>query len=101
MFELNFGDTRAILGIIAGAIALFAYVVYVISIFRGRSKPNRATWWIWSFMGLVLALSYDLSGAENTIWAAYMEFFGPLIIALLSLKYGEGGINDKTDVICL
>ncbi|MFA6076942.1 MAG: hypothetical protein WC735_02600 [Candidatus Paceibacterota bacterium] len=94
-------DVKVVLGIIAGIIAFLAYVVYVISIFRGKSKPNRATWWIWAFMGLVLALSYHFSGAENTIWVPYVEFFGPLTIAILSLKYGEGGLNDKTDLICL
>jgi len=101
MFQFIFGDVKATLGLVAGIIALLAYIVYVISIFRGGSKPNRATWWIWAFMGLILALSYDFSGAENTIWVPYVEFLGPLIIAILSLKYGEGGLNDRTDVICL
>lgn len=99
--NFSFGDVKAVLGIIAGIIALLAYVVYVISIFRGGSKPNRATWWIWAFMGLVLALSYDFSGASNTIWVPYVEFLGPFTIALLSLKYGEGGLDNKTDLLCL
>lgn len=89
------------LGIIAGIIALLAYVIYIISIFRGKSKPNRATWWIWAFMGLVLALSYKFSGAENTVWVPYVEFLGPLSIAILSVKYGEGGLKDRTDLLCL
>jgi hypothetical protein len=52
-------------------------------------------------MGLILALSYKSSGAVNTVWVPYMEFLGPFIIALLSIKYGEGGLNDKTDIFCL
>jgi len=94
-------DIKQLLGIIAGIIAFLAYVVYVISIVRGKSKPNRATWWIWAFMGLVLALSYKFSGADNTVWVPYMEFFGPLTIAILSIKYGEGGLKDRTDLFCL
>ena len=101
IFNFSFGDIKVVLGIIAGLIALSAYLVYVISIFRGGSKPNRATWWIWSFMGLILALSYQFSGASNTIWVPYVEFLGPLIIAILSIKYGEGGLDNKTDLICL
>ena len=100
-FNFDFGDVKAVLGIIAGIIAFLAYIVYVISIFRGGSKPNRATWWIWAFMGLVLALSYQFSGATNTIWVPYVEFLGPLAIAILSIKYGEGGLNNKTDLVCL
>ena len=94
-------DIKTILGIIAGVIAFSAYVIYIISIFRGKTKPNRATWWIWSFMGFVLALSYYFSGAENTIWVPIVEFIGPFLIALLSLKYGEGGLDNKTDLICM
>jgi hypothetical protein len=94
-------DIKLILGIIAGVIAFLAYVIYIISIFRRKSKPNRATWWIWSFMGLVLAISYHSSGASNTIWVPYVEFLGPFIIALLSIKYGEGSLKNKTDLWCL
>lgn len=101
IFNFDFGNIKIILGIIAGIIALLAYIVYIISIFKGGSKPNRATWWIWAFMGLILALSYDLSGASNTVWVPYVEFLGPFSIALLSLKYGEGGLGNKTDLICL
>lgn len=101
IFNFDFGDIKVVLGLIAGIIAFLAYVVYIISIFRGGSKPNRATWWIWAFMGLVLALSYHFSGAENTIWVPYVEFLGPLSIAILSIKYGEGGLDDKTDLFCM
>lgn len=94
-------DLKASLGFIAGVIAFVAYIVYVVSILRGKSKPNRATWWIWAFMGLVVGLSYYASGAENTIWVPVVEFLGPFMIALLSIKYGEGGIKDKTDLLCM
>lgn len=100
MFDINFGDVKSVLGLIAGLIAFFAYVVYIISILKGKTKPNRVTWWIWAFMGLVLALSYQLSGAVNTVWVPYVEFLGPFSIALLSIKYGEGTLENKTDLFC-
>lgn len=101
ILNLVFGDIKVIFGIVAGMIALLAYVVYVISILKGETKPSRVTWWIWAFMGLVLALSYKFSGADNTVWVPYVEFLGPFTIALLSIKYGEGGLENKTDLICL
>lgn len=94
-------DIKMILGIIAGVIAFIAYIIYIISIIRGKSKPNRATWWIWAFMGLILAVSYKYSGASNSVWVPYVEFLGPLIVAILSIKYGEGGLESKTDLFCL
>ncbi|MEI6528551.1 MAG: hypothetical protein WCO10_02670 [bacterium] len=87
---MNF-DLKTVLGIVAGVIAFIAYVVYIKAILKGETKPNRATWFIWSFVGLVLATSYYYSGAENTIWVPFVEFIGPLAIAILSIKYGEGG----------
>ena len=101
IFNFDFTDVKVIFGVIAGIIAFTAYIVYIISIFRGKTKPNRATWWIWTFMGLVVGLSYYASGAENTIWVPFVEFIGPLSIALLSIKYGEGGLDNRTDLICL
>ena len=89
-----------IIGIIAGVISLTAYLIYFRSIFKGESKPHRVTWWIWTFMGGILALSYYYSGARDTMWSPIVEFIGPLATALLSIKYGEGGIENKTDVLC-
>ncbi|MDB4992191.1 MAG: hypothetical protein JWL75_436 [Parcubacteria group bacterium] len=89
-----------ILGIIAGVISACAYVIYIRSILKGESKPSRVTWWIWTFMGAVLAASYYASGARDTIWSPIVEFIGPLITALLAIKYGEGGIESKTDILC-
>ena len=96
---MNF-DLKTMLGIVAGVIAFIAYIVYIKAILRGETKPNRATWFIWTFVGLVLATSYYFSGAENTIWVPFVEFIGPLAIAILSIKYGEGGIKSKLDIVC-
>lgn len=94
-------DIKFYFGIIAGSISFIAYLIYFYSILKGKSKPSRVTWWIWAFMGGVSALSYYSSGARYTIWSPIVEFIGPLITALLSVKYGDGGIKRKTDVFCL
>jgi hypothetical protein len=93
-------DIKQALGIVAGIISFSAYLIYIRSILRGESKPNRVTWWIWSFMGAIFAASYWAVGARNTIWAPIVEFIGPLTIAFLTIKYGEGTRKDRTDVIC-
>jgi hypothetical protein len=93
-------DIKFYLGIIAGIVSLIAYLIYFRSILKGESKPNRVTWWIWTFMGAVLALSYYASGARDTIWSPIVEFIGPFVTALLAIKYGEGGIAEKADILC-
>ena len=45
-------------------------------------------------------LSYYFSGARETIWVPIGESIGPLLIAFISIKYGEGGWS-KIDRICL
>lgn len=94
-------DPKTILGALAGVVAFGAYVRYFVSIVRGESKPNRTTWWIWAIMGAILALSYYFTGARNTMWAATAEFLGPFTVAVLSLRYGEGGLKDKRDLTCM
>ncbi|TAL49041.1 hypothetical protein EPN83_02085 [Patescibacteria group bacterium] len=93
-------DLRSILGVIAGVITFLAFVPYIISTVKGDTKPERATWFIWAVVGFLLLTSYHYSGAVSTIWAAVTYFIGPLIVALISVKYGVGGWS-VLDKVCL
>lgn len=79
------------LGRTAGVISFAAFIPYVIAILRRETKPNRATWWIWTIVGFMLGASYYFSGANQTIWVPVSYIIGPFFIAILSIKYGEGG----------
>ena len=81
----------ALIGKAAGILALVAYIPYFIAMIRGTTRPSRATWWIWSVVGIVFGASYYSSGAVDTIWVPISNVIGPFITAILSLKYGEGG----------
>lgn len=84
-------DIFAIAGKAAGIISFIAFIPYIVSILRKKTVPNRASWWIWAIVGFMLAGSYYSSGAEHTIWVPVSYAVGPLITAILSIKYGEGG----------
>lgn len=88
------------IGIIAGILALVGYVPYIISILRGKTQPNKATWFIWTLVGGLLAFSYMAEGDQNTIWLPMGYFLGPLITAFLSLRYGYATWT-KIDTICV
>lgn len=90
----------ALLGILAGVLSFAAYVLYIFSTLQGKTKPNRATWWILTLVGLMIATSYYAGGARDTIWVALSYVLGPAIIAVLSLKYGEGRW-ERLDQLCL
>ncbi len=84
-------DITAVAGKVAGIVSLVAFVPYVLAVLRGDTTPNRATWWIWTVVGFMLGASYYSSGANHTIWVPASYIIGPFVIAILSIKYGEGG----------
>lgn len=87
-------------GQVAGVISFVAYLVYIFTTIQGQTKPNRATWWILTLVGVMIATSYYAGGARDTMWVAVSYIAGPLIIAILSLWYGEGKW-ETLDKICL
>ncbi|MFC1632929.1 hypothetical protein ACFL1U_02175 [Patescibacteria group bacterium] len=78
-------------GEIAGVLSFAAFLPYIIDILRRKTRPNRASWWIWTVVGIMVLASYRSGGAEETIWVPISYTIGPFIIALLAIKYGEGG----------
>ena len=94
---MNIAD---LLGKLAGLVALTALIPYIRSILQGKTKPNRASWFIWASVSIGLLASYHYSGATTTIWLTISYTIIPLSIFLLSLKYGVGGYT-ALDVICI
>ncbi len=83
-------QTLAILGVTAGLLSFFSMFPYVRDILRGKTKPERATWWIWAVLSLVfLGAQWD-AGATWSLGLTIGEAISLLIIAVLSLRYGYG-----------
>lgn len=91
---------HVLLGKIAGVLALIQIIPYVISIFRGNTKPQRATFAIWSVVNIVTATSYIAAGATTTKWMSIVFVFTAILIFLLSFKYGMGGYG-ALDISCM
>ncbi len=89
-----------IAGRLAGLIAVTAFFPYILSTIRGKTKPNRASWFIWTVIGIAVASTYHAVGASETLWVAMAFVAGPLIVTALSMRYGEGGWN-RFDGFCL
>jgi hypothetical protein len=91
---------QATIGVIASLLCFLYSVPYIITILRGKTRPNRASWWIWVTIGIIICASYYSTGGGSTIWALACAVIGQLVIAILSIKYGEGGWN-RFDRMCL
>ena len=91
-------DWKTIAGISAGIFSLLGFVPYIVTICQGKTSPNRASWSIWASLGIVLAVSNYSAGARETMWLLITYAICQITIAILSLKYGEGGWNtfDRT-----
>jgi len=90
-----------LVGKIAGILTILAYIPYIHAIVRRKTSPNRATWFIWAFVSFIMLISYYLSWARNTIWLPLGYAVGSSMIAILSIRYGEGGwtIFDRSCLI--
>lgn len=69
---------------------------YVWTIWKGRTQPPRSSYWIWTFLGVLLLGSYVAGGGKNWYVAA-LNTAGSGVVAVLSLQYGEGTALNKWD----
>lgn len=90
---------HALIGHIAGVMAIVQVIPYLVSIFRGHTKPERTTYFIWLILEAVTVSSYIAVGARTTIWTGIAYTFTALIIFILSIKHGMGGFS-VFDIIC-
>jgi hypothetical protein len=77
--------------IASGIIVLIGAPFYAIDIFKGKTKPERTTWFIWSVLGVIAFFSQKALGAHWSLVYAGIDALGSLIVFALSLKYGVGG----------
>ncbi len=89
-----------IFGVVSGVLSAICYVPYIRDIFKGSTKPERATWFIWSVLTVILLFAQLAKGATNSIWLTVVQALGVTVIFILSLWFGEGGLQRK-DIVAL
>lgn len=87
-------------GVIAGLISFTAFLPYAWDTVRGTARPNRATWVIWTVVGSILFASYSAAAGGPARWVPLSDALGPALMAVLSIRYGEGGWR-RLDAGCL
>ena len=87
-------------GLLAGLIGFLAFIPYIVSILGKKTTPNKATWIIWAVLGVIIAASYYAAGARDTAWTPIAYAIGMILVAALSLRYGEDGWT-ALDKCCL
>jgi len=92
--------TLQFFGYLSAIVNIVALIPYIRDILKGKTKPERASWFIWTILGIIAFLSQLAKGATNSLWLVGASVFGAFVIAVLSLRYGTGGFT-KRDKISL
>lgn len=82
-------------GYISGILSVVGLVPYVRDILLGKTKPERASWFIWLALGGIAFASQFSKGATDSLWFVGASTIAVLAIAMLSLKYGVGGFTRR------
>jgi hypothetical protein len=89
-----------IAGVVAGVLSLVGYIPYIYETIKGRTRPNQATWIIWTVVGGLLAFSYLANQGLSSSWLPLGYFVGPLLVAILTFRYGYSSWS-KLDIACV
>ena len=89
------------IGYITVIIQLIGISFYLRDMFRGKTKPNLVTWFIWALAPLVGAWLEWKAGAGLSILPVFMAGFNPVLVIILALiiKNGYWKIT-KLDIVC-
>ena len=85
----------AIFGYISAILSILMIVPYIRDILLLKTKPERASWFIWTVLGFISFFSQMAKGATNSLWLTGGQTLAVLIIVLLSIKYGVGGFTKR------
>lgn len=90
----------AVLGIVAGIINTIGLVPYIRDILGKKTKPERATWWIWLALNLVAFWALLSEGWTWYLVTMIASIAAVGLIAGLSIKFGYGTFK-RRDIMSL
>lgn len=78
------------LGVVAGTIIVISYFPYIYTILKRKTKPSKATWFIWGILAVLTALG--MWEAETLSFQMTAIVVGDVfVIALAFMGYGSSG----------
>ncbi len=88
-------------GVASGVLGTIAFVPYIADTLAGRTRPQRASWLIWSILGSIAVMSQIYEGATVSLWFAVVQVGGTIIVFVISIWAGTGRFLSKTDYYIL
>lgn len=87
-------------GILSAILSLACIIPYIKDILLRTTKPERASWFIWTVLGSIAFFSQLAKGATDSLWLTGAQTLEVFIIFVLSIKFGVGGFG-KRDIVAL
>ncbi len=84
-------------GILSGILSVTAFLPYILDMLTGRTRPQRASWLIWSVLSSIAFCSQVYEGASDSLWFAGIQASGTLVIFMLSIALGAGRFIGRGD----
>ena len=85
----------AVFGIASAVINTIGMVPYIRDIFLKKTKPERATWWIWLALSFLSLFAQIAAGATWSLGLTIGQLIALFAIAALSIPYGYGKFSRK------
>lgn len=91
----------AFLGIGSAVLNTLGLFPYIQDILRHKTKPERATWWIWLLLNAIALIAQLAAGATWSVFLTVGNIIAVGIIAVLSLFYGYGSFKRRDGISIL
>lgn len=83
------------LGITGGVLGAAQFGPHIVGMVRRRTRPQRATWAIWTALSVVIFTAQLAQGADASLWMPAAQMAGNTAMCLLALRYGTGGCTRR------
>jgi hypothetical protein len=70
--------------VVAVVATLLAALIYIRSMFKGQTKPNRVTWFMWSIAPFIAAAAASSKGINWAVIPVFMSGISPFLVFLAS-----------------
>lgn len=82
---------QEILGAASGLLIAFSCIPYIRDILLHKTKPQRATWFIWAILLTIAFFAQIAKGGTWSLITTGVDWLGVVVIFVLSIKHGMGG----------
>src|SRR5580765_5161117 len=86
-------------GISAGVLSIVGAVPYLHDVRRGRTRPHRGTWGIWTLIGVVAATANGAGGLRWSLVQISTQALTSALVLALAVRGGTGSLTPANGVM--